>query len=758
MTPRPPHSNSHWRATPFLVRRAAWPAVVSLLVLVCHFWLAAGFRSARADEPAVEAPDEAAAHVGNAAERDDDKKDERRVGRLIRVTSPITDKLSSRVKRIVDTTVRQAKQNGEWPVFIFEIDPGRSEFGQAYELANFLTSAALNGATTVAYVPRAISGHAVLVALACQQIVMSEEASIGNAGEYDGAIKPTVRNAYAEIANVRKTLPADLALKMLDEKLELFRVETEVGREFVLSERLDDLREKVALAKPKVISPSGKPGVFSGQQLREERLVDYLAPDRLALAKALSLPKSAVEEDLTLDGKYRPVRIAVKGPISQTLADQVQNLVQSQIRDADANLIVLWIESPGGSPTASVNLANVLTKIDPRERRTVAYIPSEARGDAAFLALACDHIVMHPRAVLGGPGAAQLEDDEIQVTAESVAEIARQKNRPAALAAALVDPALTVYRYTRQSDGLVEYFSEEEARRLDDTRDWQRGEQVTTDGKPLRLTGEEAERLGLTHAVVEDFAAFKAEYGLEDDPTLVEPGWADYLIDALNSPGVSWFLLFLGGAALYAELQSPGIGLGGLVAALCFLLYFWSAYLGGTAGWLEVLMFLAGLICLLLEVFVLPGFGLFGLAGGILIIASLVLASQTFVLPRNEYQLMHLRNSLLALAGAGVATVGAIALLRRYLPHTPMFNRVLLAPPSGEELSVISQREAMAQLEHLLGRRGESFTPLVPGGKAVFDEQLVDVLTEGEFIDRGQPVEVVEVRGHRVVVRGIAEA
>jgi membrane-bound serine protease (ClpP class) len=139
-----------------------------------------------------------------------------------------------------------------------------------------------------------------------------------------------------------------------------------------------------------------------------------------------------------------------------------------------------------------------------------------------------------------------------------------------------------------------------------------------------------------------------------------------------------------------------------------------------------------------------------------LVIGSLILASQTFILPRNPYQLTHLRNSLLVLAGAGFGTVVAAALIRHYLPHAPMFSRMLLSPPSGEELSAIAEREALDRLDHLVGARGTAFTPLVPSGKARLGEQIVDVLTEGEFVDRGQAIEVVDVRGHRVLVRAIS--
>ncbi|HVX60129.1 MAG TPA: NfeD family protein [Pirellulales bacterium] len=693
--------------------------------------------------------------AGRAGSAQAQQGHEKRVGRLIRISSPITDKVDNRVKRVVSTAIQSAKENGEWPVLIFEIQPGKSQFGQAFDLAHYLSGPNLNGATTVAYIPETISGHAVLVAMACDEIIMGEDAEIGDAGASEPVIKPSMRDAYVEIANARKTIPSDVALKMLDPDIELLLVETDVSREFVRGDRLEELKQKKSFGKPKVVIPAGKPGVFTGGQAREYGFASFLAGDRQAAAKALSLPAKAVDEDFMLDGQLRPVRVAVKGPISKALAEQLQNLINSQIRSNEVNLICLWIDSPGGSPDDSINLANFLEGLDSSERRTVAYIPNEARGDAAFIALACDHIVMHPGAIIGGSGAFQINPDDIPAAARSVAAIAEEKHHSPALAEAMVDPKLVVYKYVRQSDGLVEYLTEREAEELPDADEWQRGEVVTGHGEPLQLTGEEAEQLGLLHGLVDNFNGFKALYGLENDPTLLEPGWADFLIDALNSPGVSWFLLLLGGAALYAELQSPGIGLGALVAGLCFMLYFWSAYLGGTAGWLEVLMFVAGLACLAVEVFVLPGFGLFGLAGGLLVIGSLILASQTFVLPRNPYQLAHLRNSLFVLAGAGLGTVVAAALIRHFLPHAPMFNRMLLAPPSHEELSALAEREAMARFDHLVGRRGTAFTPLVPSGKARIDEELIDVLTEGEFVDRGQSIEVIAVRGHRVLVRAL---
>ncbi len=682
-------------------------------------------------------------------------ENERRLGKFLRINAPITDKVDQRVRLVVDNTIKEAKKQGLWPVFVFEIQPGRSEFGKASDLAKFISSPALNGATTVAYIPETVTGHSVLVAMACDEIIMAEGAEIGEAGKFEPVIEPSVRNAYVEIANRRKTIPADLALGMLDQALEVLVVETDVGREIILSSKLEELKQTKAIKSTKVLKAAGSPGLITGAKARELGIASYLAANRGEVAKAWKLPPTAVADDLSLEGQWKSVRLFFKGPLTPDAINKAQSLIDSQIREHNVNFICLWIDSPGGALTESRNLANFLDTLDPSQRRTVAYIPGEARGDAALIALACDHIVMHPGAVIGGPGAAPFSPEDVRLTVPAMEDIARKRFRSPALVAAMIDPNLPVFRCTRKSDGLVDYFAEAEFEKLPNRGDWRKDDEVSTRGSALRCDGKQAEELGIATTLVNDFAEFKVHYGLEHDPQLIEPTWATVLIDALNSPGVAWFLLFLGGAALYAELQSPGIGLGGIVAAMCFLLYFWSAYLGGTAGWLEVILFLFGVMCLLLEVFVFPGVAIFGLTGGLLVVVSLVLASQTFVLPHNEYQMAHLRTTLSVVVGAGAAALVAALLMNRLLPHTPMFNRMLLAPPTGEELSHISRREALAEFDHLVGTQGTAATPLLPAGKALIGDQLIDVIAAGEFIEKGQTVVVTEAKGNRVLVRGV---
>ncbi len=212
-------------------------------------------------------------------------------------------------------------------------------------------------------------------------------------------------------------------------------------------------------------------------------------------------------------------------------------------------------------------------------------------------------------------------------------------------------------------------------------------------------------------------------------------------------------LIFLGGLGIYIELHAPGLGIGAFMAVVAFALFFWGNFLEGTAGWLEVTLFVTGCLCLLTEIFILPGFAIFGLGGGALILASIVLASQTFFIPQNEYQMARLQTSLMGLTLSVGGLIAAIWVLNHWLPHTPVLQHVFLAPPEGEEAEIISRREMLVDLDNLLGTVGVTTTPLGPSGKARFGNHLVDVISTGEFIPRDSQVVVTEVHGNRVVVR-----
>jgi membrane-bound serine protease (ClpP class) len=203
-----------------------------------------------------------------------------------------------------------------------------------------------------------------------------------------------------------------------------------------------------------------------------------------------------------------------------------------------------------------------------------------------------------------------------------------------------------------------------------------------------------------------------------------------------------------------------------IVAAICFALFFWSHFLGGTAGWLEVVLFLIGVTCLALEIFVLPGYGVFGITGVLLIFASLILASQTWhnIEPNEDYR--RLSWTLGTLGGSLVSVIVIGVLTSRFLPHVRVFDRLMLSPPGADGSQFGPRLRPDLADEHtpgsllespqsLVGREGTAVTVLRPAGKAKINGRLIDVVSDGPYIPAERRIEVVAVSGNRIVVREI---
>ena len=147
----------------------------------------------------------------------------------------------------------------------------------------------------------------------------------------------------------------------------------------------------------------------------------------------------------------------------------------------------------------------------------------------------------------------------------------------------------------------------------------------------------------------------------------------------LNHPVATTALVVTGLIFLYIEVAAAGIGLAAFPAALCFLLFFWSKFLGGTAGWLEVVLFLAGLVCLLFEIFVIPGFGVVGATGIVLVLLSLVMATQGFLLPRTPTDTRLFVQTLTQWAAGALLFIAAAVAITKRLGGLPVVKELVLA-------------------------------------------------------------------------------
>jgi len=678
------------------------------------------------------------------------------VARLIPVPLPITGNADSNLKRMIDQSIEStANQGDSRPVLILEFRASSGEGGAASEferslsVARYLASDRLSGVRTVAYLPGSVRGHAVLAVLACEEIIVAADAELGRAGIGEEHIDDAMRSSYREIAERRRTIPPAVALGMLDKSLAVTRVQTLDGVRYVLADELKSLQESGAVTSTEAIVAAGDLINFTGSELRlKYGFASHIADDRNALLAALELSSEALEQDPSLGGEWRPIRVDVSGVINSRNVNWLLKSTQEQIdnKSAGVNFVCVTIDSAGGSLVDSLRVANYLAGLDPAKVRTVAFVESQARGDAALIAWACDQLVMKEDAILGGPGAVNFAAREISELTQAVRALGVETQRNWSLPVALVDSKFEVHRYTN-SRGETRYFSAEEVAEQADPTQWTRGEAVdVAEG----LSGREASSFGLARHMANNLTELRQLYQIDEELEGVKPNWALLAIERLSSPRLAATLLLIASFAFFIEISQPGVGVAGFVSALCFLLFFWSNFLNGTAAWLEGLLFVAGVASLVIEIFVLPGFGIFGFGGGCLIVTSLVLASQTFIVPRNSYQFEQFANSMMMVAAGLVGTFVALLTVRKYLPDAPIFKRLMLERPDEEDLDV---RELLTDYRHLLGKYGQTITQLTPSGKARFGDEDVDVISDGEVIPRGSRVMVADVRGNRVLVQ-----
>jgi membrane-bound serine protease (ClpP class) len=469
----------------------------------------------------------------------------------------------------------------------------------------------------------------------------------------------------------------------------------------------------------------------------------------------------------------RAVLIRLEGAVTPLMQQFLERKLQVA-EESGADVVIVEIESPGGLVKTSFDIAHRLRDLP--WAQTVAFVPQQALSGAAIVALGCDRIIMAPNAVLGDAGPIVLGEDSLFRHAPEkirtdmvllIRQLAVAKGRPPALAEAMVDMNLVVFEVTNRQTGEKTFMSDHDIQASGDPGAWEKGPQIPESraGYFLEVNGQRAAELRLAQGVAEDREALKRLLNLPPELRLLLPGAVDTAVFILNLPWVTGLLLVIGLVALYLEFHAPGISLGGLIAALCFALFFWSRFLGGTAEVLEIVLFLSGVVFLAVEIFVLPGTGVAGMAGILLMLAGVVMACQDFVVPVTGDQWETFSTTLLTIACAGAAFVAAAAWLRRSVDTLPMLKRLMLppAPPALVPGAVGAdgtgpRRDTAgpaAEGELAVGDRGRALSPLRPAGKAGFGGRYLDVITDGSFVERGRTVRIVEIRGSQIVVEEV---
>jgi membrane-bound serine protease (ClpP class) len=624
------------------------------------------------------------------------------------------------------------------------------------------------GIQVIAFVHGKVTRHAVLPVLACSEIVMSQEppAQLGKVADAQHPLERLDSLAYEEIPN--KRYPSVLIRKMYDAGVEVIK-----GRDGLYH----DANEKPAPKGDAVSGLSrGETVLYSFAQARDLGLCQPIPRNTLdEVRERYRLPAASLYPALDRIAAWRFI---LRGPINGEMKERLKRRIR-QALGQKANVFILELACGGGESEAAYELAVFLTELNDNRREpveTIAYVTDQARDLAAFLALACNKIVMQREikqdgrlvqegALLGGFERYLREHPNREaVLRRNLADIAVRKHYPAILAEGMLDRDLHIVAVeSRKEESARKYISEAELKADQEGDQHWRSVQVVKpssdkeESQYLMLTADQARNLGLAREVVNTFEELCELEGVNPaDVHTADSDWLDALVDFLRDPWTSVVLVMLGITCLILELKMPGVGLPGIISAICFLLFFWShSQVSGQIVWLAFLLFLLGLILLALEIFVVPGFGVTGISGIILVLGSIGLVAYGHWPRSNEEWFAYGQ----ALGPFTLSIVGAIVLaflLARYLPHIPYANRLMLKPQGeAEEFGEETADSIHPEMAALLGAIGVAATPLRPAGKVQFGDDFVDVIAEGSYVLPGSRVQVVEIEGNRVVVKEV---
>jgi membrane-bound ClpP family serine protease len=702
-------------------------------------------------------------------------------GRYIFVRNPINSDVVNRVKTETEHFLDRGDRQGLKIVYDFNPEgypSSTSDYGACWGLAAFILG--LQDVTTIAFVhvreaeagkavPTAVTGHTVLPILACKEIVMSKEAKIGDA-LHDQAtpLLPDQLQFYEYVAKSRGRYPA-IVLKMVDKDVEVV-----AGSRKGAVWYIDKRRQKEEAANgfqatdPVEGLGAGSRGVFSAAQAESKfRLCNLICETPQEVIETYALPPHSLQGD-PLQGRP-PIawRIVISGTLDKGLYDKLERRIR-RTRGQRANFIIFQLECGGGDPAVARDLADLFRtlKDDRGENpvKTVAYVTRNAHDLAIFLALGCTEIVMDSQAKLGDfqdmiaarPKKAQFEIEN------SLRELAQEQGYSPVLIAGMVNPEIGIYKVRNQKGRFEQVLVDDKELEEDllGAHKWGDPEPLKKPGQWFSLDAALARELRVSQHTFDGQAkeALPNVYNFYGLDQVHDAGsdWLEEVAEFLRWRVVSIILVMIGIGGLILELKLPGSTLPAVVAAVCFVLYFWAhSELAGHLTWLAVLLFLLGLVLIGVEIFILPGLGVTGISGVVLMIVGLALVAVAKK-PETTQEWLELGSTTLSLGLALVGAVGGAMVLAWYLPHMPLARRLVLAPtPEGSELLAEETTSATEANAALLGAVGVAATTLRPAGKVRFGDDFVDVVAEGSYIEAGTRVQVIEIEGNRIVVKEV---
>lgn len=401
-------------------------------------------------------------------------------------------------------------------------------------------------------------------------------------------------------------------------------------------------------------------------------------------------------------------------PIEDTVEKGLSKFIErsfEQAKSERAKHIILDINTPGGAVDAALEIADTIRASD---IPVTAFVNHRALSAGAFIALNADQIYMTPNgkmgaaAIIDGEGNAADQKSESLWLAE-MSDAAEKQGRDPKYALAMADVDIDAKEagapkgelLTFNTDRALQFgYAEGEAKNMDDL----------------------LQKLNLADASV--------QYD--------EVSFAEKVARFLTHPIVIPILLSIASLGLIVELYSPGFGVPGTMGVTALLLFFYGHLVAGFAGYETLFLFLAGIVLIILELF-LPG-GIVGVIGLICVVVSLFLAAGSFT-----------EMAISILIATAVSIIAVILLTKVLGKRMKFFKKFILTDSTNKESGYVSNETR----DDLVGQIAVTATALRPSGTIVFGDERIDVVSEGAFIDKDEQVKIVKAEGSRIVVRKV---
>lgn len=398
--------------------------------------------------------------------------------------------------------------------------------------------------------------------------------------------------------------------------------------------------------------------------------------------------------------------VSIKGTIDLGLSSYVHRALEEAVL-SKAKAVILEIDTFGGRVDAAIQIRDKIMSLN---IPSVAYVKNRAWSAGALIALSAKYILMAKSASIGAAEPQPADEKTVSALRAEFTSTAQSRGRPENLAAAMVDKDIEI-------------------------------ENVIEKDKILTLNAEQAIKLNIADNIVLNNEEVLNFLNLRDAKILhINPNWAENISRFVTNPIVSPLLLSIGFLGLIIEFWTLGWGIAGSMGLISLSLFFGGHIIAGLAGFETIILFAIGLLLLLAEVFLIPGFGLAGIGGAAAILASIFL---TF---GNMVQATY---SILIALGLSIA---GFFLLIRFIPSTRAWRKFVLSTEQKKELGYTVGTK---DLKRLTGKEGIAITPLRPSGIVEVNGKKLNALTLGEYVDSNTKIKIISVEGNKIVVEAV---